>query len=88
MQLEVGSIVLSKAGRDKGKYLVVVASACGYALLCDGGERPIQRPKRKSLKHIEDTQEKLSLAQMRGNSALKKALAAFDRTQREVIKHV
>lgn len=50
---ELGTVVLSKAGRDKGRYFVVVGIADGqYVLLCDGDLRKLQSPKRKKLKHI------------------------------------
>jgi large subunit ribosomal protein L14e len=50
---ELGTVVLSKAGRDKGRYFVVVGIVDEqYVLLCDGDIRKLQSPKRKKVKHI------------------------------------
>ena len=48
----VGQIVCSKAGRDKGYFMVVVEEGDGFVFVCDGKERPLERPKRKNIKHI------------------------------------
>ena len=48
----VGQIVCSKAGRDKGYFMVVVEEGDGFVFVCDGKERPLERPKRKNIKHL------------------------------------
>lgn len=53
--MEAGSIVISKAGRDKGKRFVVVAIENEYAFLADGDLRKADKPKKKKLKHIQPT---------------------------------
>lgn len=53
MEISIGSIVRSKAGRDKGGCFVVVASDGEYAYLADGRLRKAERPKKKKLKHIQ-----------------------------------
>jgi large subunit ribosomal protein L14e len=51
---ELGTVVLSRAGRDKGRYFVVVGRVdAEYVLLCDGGLRKLQNPKKKKIKHID-----------------------------------
>ena len=50
-----GQIVFAKCGRDKGRLMVVLAVAEGYAYLADGRLRLIKKPKRKKLKHIQLT---------------------------------
>ena len=77
MLCEKGRIVISKAGRDKYYYLAVVGERDGYLLLCDGKERPLERPKRKNAKHIALTGGILSDAQMSANRTLRKALREF-----------
>lgn len=47
-----GTVVISKAGRDKGKLLVVLNSEEQYVTLSDGKKRPLTNPKKKKLKHI------------------------------------
>jgi len=55
--LKIGQIVISKAGRDKGEWFVVL-SICDdgqHVMLTNGRTRPIGRPKRKKIKHIQPT---------------------------------
>lgn len=51
-EINIGDIVLSNAGRDAGKYLVVVAKEDNFAFLCNGKLRGCGKPKKKKLKHI------------------------------------
>ena len=74
--LEKGSVVRSLAGRDKDRLLAVVAAEDGAVYVCDGKERPLERPKRKNPRHIEDTGFTLGTA-AESNRALRKALAGF-----------
>ncbi|MCM1194483.1 MAG: KOW domain-containing RNA-binding protein [Corallococcus sp.] len=55
--LKIGSVVLSKQGRDKGMYFVVVNIDVkkGYVYLADGGMRKLNAPKKKNPKHISDS---------------------------------
>ncbi|MCL2170219.1 MAG: KOW domain-containing RNA-binding protein [Defluviitaleaceae bacterium] len=53
--LKIGQIVISKAGRDKGQWFVVVGVEGDYALLADGKGRSLEGPKRKKRKHIQHT---------------------------------
>ena len=48
MPPERGTVVCSGAGRDKGKYMVVLSADEDFVLLSDGKERPLERPKRKT----------------------------------------
>ncbi len=72
-----GTVVCSKKGRDKGYFLAVVSSDGVYALVCDGKERPIEKPKKKNLKHLSLTGTTLSEEQMKTNKSLKRALRDF-----------
>ena len=76
--LETGRVVYSKSGRDKGYFLVVVESDEKFVLVCDGKERPIERPKRKNVKHIGITNTVLDNGSMSTTKKLKKALAQFN----------
>ncbi|WML36251.1 KOW domain-containing RNA-binding protein [Clostridium sp. OS1-26] len=52
----MGKIVYSKAGRDQGKVFVVVSILNDeYVYVCDGSLRPVEKPKRKKIKHLEFT---------------------------------
>jgi ribosomal protein L14E/L6E/L27E len=56
-----GTVVFSKAGRDKSKALVVLFSEEAYVFLADGKERPIARPKKKKMKHVQPTNFQINL---------------------------
>ena len=54
--LDIGQIVKSKAGRDKGKFFVVFEKIdAKYVLIVDGSLRRIDRPKKKQVKHLAKT---------------------------------
>ncbi|NLN64990.1 MAG: RNA-binding protein [Clostridiaceae bacterium] len=52
----IGRVVYSKAGRDKGKLLIVIDVLNeDFVLVADGGLRPVERPKKKRIKHLKYT---------------------------------
>lgn len=56
--MELGRIVRTRAGRDKGRYFVVVDVIDDeYVCLVDGELRKLAKPKRKKLKHLEPTKD-------------------------------
>ncbi len=64
----VGSVVLSKQGRDKGGWFLVTGIGKGFVLLADGGMRKLASPKKKNLKHVSDSGVKLeAIAQKLAN---------------------
>ena len=73
-----GTVVVSLAGRDKGKFLAVMREENGLVILCDGKERPIDRPKSKNFRHVEATDASLTEAELSTNRALKKALGRLN----------
>lgn len=66
--IEPGRVVCSKAGRDAGRAMIVLAlDGAEYALVADGRLRTVEKPKRKKFKHLSakpvcdrNVQEKLS----------------------------
>ena len=70
----VGKVVISIAGRDKNKAMVIVKETENYLLVCDGKERPVERPKRKNPKHLKFTNTCLEAQQLETNRALRKAI--------------
>lgn len=81
----LGRVVVAKAGRDKGKQLVVIGSEGEeYLLLADGKRRKAAKPKRKKLKHVCFTQLRIDPALFGDNAAdahLYKALKALKENQ-------
>ena len=47
-----GCIVKSTAGRDAQRFFVVMDVDGDFAVLADGKGRPLERPKRKNMKHL------------------------------------
>ena len=83
---EVGWIVRSDAGRDRGDVLCVTALAGdGRLLLADGKRRKLTRPKTKKLRHVcvlerdfsHEVIRKLQTSQTVSDRELRGALAAF-----------
>ncbi len=73
----IGRIVCSKAGRDKGYFMVVVKIEGDFLYVADGKERPLERPKRKNAKHLTLTNTVLKNDSFKTNKSLKKALAVY-----------
>ena len=56
MEIRKGSVVIAKAGRDKGKaFAVVELIDPRTVLIADGRRRPLEHPKRKNLIHLQAT---------------------------------
>ncbi|HAA25410.1 MAG TPA: RNA-binding protein [Ruminiclostridium sp.] len=81
----IGRVVYSKAGRDKGKILIVVGIIDdSFVLVADGDIRPIERPKKKRMKHLKFTDitvdyiaELINKGDKPTNSELKNTIAEF-----------
>jgi ribosomal protein L14E/L6E/L27E len=54
--MERGRVVISKAGRDKGRTMVVT-DVNGFVYVADGKEHKLCKPKRKNVKHLQPTNE-------------------------------
>lgn len=77
MPPERGTVVCSKAGKEKGMFMAVLSSDDKAVLLSDGRQRPIEKPKRKNLKHVSLTDTRLSEEQLKTNKSLRHALSDF-----------
>lgn len=83
--IALGQIVHSRAGRDKGRYFIVVGLIDdNYVLVADGDLRKIQSPKKKKIKHLvfhdkyaENIVEQLKNNQRITDSDLKKTLQSM-----------
>ena len=49
----VSDVVVSRAGRDKGKLFYVINEDQTYLFLANGKDRPLDKPKRKKRKHVQ-----------------------------------
>ena len=55
MEIQTGSIVYSKAGRDKSNILLVLKVEDGYAYVADGIQRKVDKKKKKKRRFPHDT---------------------------------
>lgn len=78
MNFVAGSVVRSKAGHDKGSFYAVLSVDEDMALIADGYDRPVSRPKRKKLIHLAFTRTVLSEQILNDDSKLSEALAPFN----------
>ena len=53
LDYEFGSVIISKAGHDKGEYFVILKSDSEYVYLVDGINRTLEKPKKKKIKHVQ-----------------------------------
>lgn len=51
--MEIGQLIKSLAGRDKGKHYLVIGIEGRHVLLSDGQIRSVERPKKKNMKHLQ-----------------------------------
>jgi len=84
LNIEAGSLVLSVAGRDKGKLFVVLGLENEFCYLSDGKLRKLERPKKKKLKHVQPTgkaiealRNKIVLGERLTNAEIRKSISGF-----------
>ncbi|WP_010246778.1 KOW domain-containing RNA-binding protein [Acetivibrio cellulolyticus] len=91
MNLTLGQVVYSKAGRDEGKKFIVIDIIDEfYVMISDGDLRRIENAKRKKVKHLKITGEviiplgdKLEKKVRVSNSEIRKALSEFGEAKEE-----
>ena len=66
-----GEIVKSLRGHDKDKFYVVVMQKDKYVFVADGKNKKIDAPKKKSIKHVVCTDEKINLSEYTDKSLRK-----------------
>ncbi|MEA4816927.1 hypothetical protein SDC9_190256 [bioreactor metagenome] len=81
MEFFPGQVVYSKCGRDKGRAFIILSFEENYLYLTDGTLRPIERPKKKKVMHVQKTGfvfselgEKIINGETITNSEIEKAL--------------
>ena len=84
--LNISDVVMSTAGRDKGKLFYVIGMDPVYLTLANGKDRTLEKPKRKKRKHIQKVlrsetrvADKLRLGDKVLNSELRRDLAYLSR---------
>lgn len=55
--MEIGQIVYSIRGRDKGRYALIVDIEGKFVYICDGVLRRLDKPKKKNTSHVKVIKE-------------------------------
>ncbi|WP_427340480.1 KOW domain-containing RNA-binding protein [Caloranaerobacter sp. DY30410] len=84
--IQIGQVVRSKAGRDKGRVFVVIDILDDkYVLIVDGDLRKLDKPKKKKIKHLivyktvlENIKEKIEKGEKFNNAYVRKCLKPFN----------
>ena len=85
MSIALGQVVISRAGRDTGKKFVVVRVIDNlFVEVSDGDLRRVEKPKKKKIKHLKTTDDKVESLEEKlksgiriTNVELRKALAGL-----------
>lgn len=88
----IGMMASSKAGHDRNEIYVIVGEDEKYVYLCDGRLKTLERPKKKSKKHIQiikaGNDEKLRRRLQENapvrNEEIRYAIKEFNRKSKEV----
>lgn len=56
-EMKTACLVKSLAGHDKDEYYIIIRVQGEYAYLSDGRKHPLNRPKRKNIKHLQPVNE-------------------------------
>ena len=83
MQPERGIVVISKAGKDKGLRFVIMQCDGLFCLIANGKLRPVEKPKRKKLRHLQLTNMRLTQEEMGTNRSLRRALSGLPETDKQ-----
>ena len=82
--IRISDVVVSNAGRDRDQLFYVIGTEGVYALLCNGKDRTLEKPKRKNNKHVSKVLRaetrvaaKISSGDKVLNSELRRDLAVF-----------
>lgn len=92
MEYQIGQVVYSKSGHDKGDVQMILAVEGEYLLLADGKRRRLEKPKRKKKMHVQPTfyVEKEVAAKLQTGAYLldadiKKALKKYQATEGTIV---
>ena len=82
--MKIGQIVISTFGHDMGEWYVVKEVEKNYVHLMDGKNKPIEKPKKKKIKHVLQTEMfagdialKIATGQYLQNAEVRKTLKFF-----------
>ena len=89
-KINVGDLVVSLSGRDRGSVYLVIQADEKFAVIVNGKTRKVNKPKRKKLKHlwirpyvVEFIQNCLQEKKLLMDSDVRKALAVFEKADQK-----
>lgn len=93
VKLDVGQLVCSIAGRDKGNlYLIWKMGDDNNLWVVDGVNRKVEKPKKKNIKHLKELpyfsgfiNEKIKLGERVTNSDIQRSITEYRERNNEVI---
>ena len=74
--MEIGNIVCSLSGHDKGVYSVVVEKTEKGVLICDGKHHRLENPKLKNPKHLKVTEHSVEIETLTSDKAVRRGIFA------------
>lgn len=84
MNINPADLIKATAGREKGKYFMVLCVSEDYVMICDGKGRTVNKPKKKKIKHIKyldysltRIRKKLEEGKQINNSEIRKEIRLF-----------
>ncbi|MBQ8823643.1 MAG: KOW domain-containing RNA-binding protein [Ruminococcus sp.] len=80
MEAETGLIVRAIAGRDAGKFFVVLKKENDRLFIADGKSRKLSSPKQKNIKHVRATNNVIALEHIT-DKMLRTVLKEYENTQ-------
>ncbi len=78
MDIRSGRVVISSAGHDSGRRMVVTGADGGFVFVADGKERKLASPKKKNIKHVRATSDSVKLEGLT-DKRLRQTLRALSR---------
>ena len=72
--MEKRKIVISKSGRDKGKWFAVIKTEGNFVYIANGKLRKIENPKKKNIKHVAETKMTINIEETLSNKKLNKMI--------------
>ena len=83
MDIGTGRVVISSAGHDKGRFMLVVGADGDRILVADGKERKLEHPKKKNIRHVRATESTIESEGLT-DKRLRKTLNELSKTQEHV----
>ena len=74
--MEIGNIVCSLSGHDKGIYSIVVAKSDKGIMVCDGKHHKLNKPKLKNEKHLRFTGHSVKIENITSDKAVRRGIFA------------